>query len=71
VFYFTAGFRRELKRRLGVLNPGGADDLRKTCGVDSVDACVDKLAVPSAVKPARRESAPPGGSPPPGAGRRR
>ncbi|HEX8106265.1 MAG TPA: hypothetical protein VF516_01000 [Kofleriaceae bacterium] len=56
VFYFTPAFKRELKRRLGVLNPGGADDLRKTCGVDSVDACVDKLAVPSGVKPARRDS---------------
>lgn len=54
VFYVTAAFKRELKRRLTLLNPGGAADLRNTCEADSADACIDKLAVPAAVKPARR-----------------
>ena len=61
VFYMTPAFRRELKRRLDVLNPG-AGDLHASCGVDSADACVTKLAVPTGVAPAQREpqaSAPP------------
>jgi hypothetical protein len=54
-FYVTPAFKRELKRRLTLLNPGGASDLRKTCAADTADACIDKLAVPSAVKPALRD----------------
>lgn len=58
-FFFTPAFRRELLRRLAVLHPGGAAELREACGADSAAACVDRLAVPAAVKPARREPAAP------------
>jgi hypothetical protein len=54
-FYVTPAFKPELKRRLALLNPGGAADLRATCEADSADACIARLAAPVAVRPAKRD----------------